>query len=77
LGIIDLILIVLLLLAIYSFSKRRGIGLAILVILVIVVILIERLAPGALASLGTAIRGIDRVNDAGPHLSINPIVSFK
>ncbi len=77
LGIVDLILIVLIVLMIYFSFRRRGMGLAILIAALLVVVLVERLAPGTLASVGTAIGGIDQVNAAGPHLEIQPIVHFQ
>jgi hypothetical protein len=77
LGIVDLLLLWLLLLAIYLAVKRRGRGLSILVALVLVAVLSERLAPGIFARIGSGIRGIDQVNLAGPHLTIQPIVRFE
>jgi len=77
LGVVDLILLLLLVLAIYLAIQRRGHRLALLVTLILVVILLERLAPGTLASIGTAIQGLDRVNNAGPHLTIAPIIRFQ
>ncbi len=77
LGIVDVILIVLLVLAIYLASKRRQLALSILVAVLLVAVMTERLAPGTLSSVGSAIHGIDRVNDAGPHMTIQPIVRFE
>lgn len=77
LGIVDLILIVLFVLMIYSSFRRRGLGLTILIAVLLLVVIVERLAPGTLASIGTAISGIDQVNAAGPHLEIQPIVHFQ
>ncbi len=77
LGIIDIVLIILLLVALSTASRRRNAGLALIVIALLLVIFLERFVPGSLAALGNAIRGIDRVNDNGPHLTIAPIVSFK
>jgi hypothetical protein len=74
LGIVDLVLIVLFALMIYSSFRRRGLGLTLLLAVLLLVVLVERLVPGTLASLGTAIGGIDQVNAAGPHLEIQPIV---
>ncbi len=76
LGIVDLVLIALLGVAIYQASRRRGRGAAILIIIILVIILIERLVPGTLASIGAAIHGLDQVNAAGPHLTIQPIIHF-
>ncbi len=77
LGIVELVLLLFLLLAIFLAVKGRGTGVSILVALVLVAVLSERLAPGTLASLGNEIRGIDRIDFAGPHLSIQPIVRFE
>ncbi len=76
-GIVDLILILLLVLAIYLSSRRRSLGVSILLIAVLITIIVERVAPGTLASIGTAIHGIDGVNDAGPHIQIQPIIRFQ
>ncbi len=77
LGIVDLILIVLFVLMIYSAFRRRGLALTILIAVLLLVVIVERLAPGTLASIGTAIGGIDQVNAAGPHLEIQPIVTLQ
>jgi hypothetical protein len=77
LGIVDLILILLFVLMIYLSLRRRGLGLSILIAVLLLAVILERLAPGTLASIGNAIRGIDQVNAAGPHLEIQPIVRFQ
>jgi hypothetical protein len=77
LGIVDLILIVLFVLMIYSSFRRRGLGLTILIAVLLLVVIIERVTPGTLATIGTAIRGIDQVNSAGPHLEIQPMITFQ
>ncbi len=77
LGIVDLVLIVLFVVMIYSSFRRRGLGLTILIAVLLLVVIVERLAPGTLASIGTVIGGIDQVNAAGPHLEIQPIVTFQ
>jgi hypothetical protein len=76
LGIVDLVLLVLLLIAVYQASRRRGLGAAILIIIILVIILLERVAPGTMASIGSAIHSLDVVNAAGPHLTIQPIIHF-
>ncbi len=76
-GIVDLILILLLVFAIYLSSRRRNLGISILLIAVLITIMVERVAPGTLASIGTAIHGIDSINDAGPHIQIQPIIRFQ
>ncbi len=76
-GIVDLILIVLLAIAIFASGKRKERALSFLIIAILIVIIVERLAPGTLASIGNAIHGIDSVNDAGPHITIQPIVRFQ
>lgn len=77
LGIVDLLLILMLILAIVLALKRRATALTLLIAVVLVVVLGERLVPGTMASVGTAIQGIDRVNDQGPHLAIQPIVRLE
>ena len=77
LGIVDLILILLFVLMIYFSFRRRGLGIMILIAILLLVVIVERLAPGTLASIGTAISGIDQINAAGPHLEIQPIIRFQ
>lgn len=77
LGILDLILIVLFILMIYLSFRRRGLGITILIATLLLVVIVERLAPGTLASIGTAIGGIDQLSAAGPHLEIQPIIHFQ
>ena len=77
LGIVDLILILLFVLMVYLSLRRRGLGVSILIAVLLLAVILERLVPGTLASIGNAIRGIDQVNVAGPHLAIQPIVSFQ
>jgi hypothetical protein len=76
-GILDIVLVLLFIFALYAATRGRGIWLPALILSGIIVILIERLAPGTLAGVGSAIHGIDRVNDAGPHLNIAPIITFR
>lgn len=76
-GIIDLILIFLFVLMLFLSLRRRGLGLSILFAVLLFVVIVERLVPGTLASLGNAVRGIDQVNAAGPHLEIQPIIHFQ
>jgi hypothetical protein len=77
LGIAELALLFLLLLATFVAVKRRASALSVLAAVVLVVVLSERLAPGTLASMGNAIRGIDQVDYAGPHLTIQPVVRLE
>jgi hypothetical protein len=77
LGIVDLLLILMLILAVVLAYKRRATALTLLVAVVLIVVLAERLAPGTMASVGNAIHGIDRVNDQGPHLAIQPIIRLE
>ncbi len=77
LGIVDIVLILLILIALYSAIRRRGVGASLLVALILLMILIERLAPGTLASIGNAIHSLDQVNNAGPHVTIEPIIRFQ
>jgi hypothetical protein len=77
LGIVDLILIVLFVLMLYLVMRRRSLGLSILILVLLVAVILERLVPGSLASIGTAIRGIDQLNAAGPSLTFQPIIRFQ
>jgi len=77
LGLVDLILVVLFVVMLFSSFRRRGLGLTVLIAMLLLMVLVERLAPGILGSMGTAISGIDQVNAAGPHLQIEPIVHFQ
>lgn len=77
LGVIDLILVVLFVLMIYLAARRGGLGLAVLIAVLLVAIILERLVPGVLAGIGSAIRGIDQLNTIGPHLEIQPVVRFQ
>jgi hypothetical protein len=43
----------------------------------LLVIIVERPAPGTLASIGALINGIDQLNAMGPHLEIQPIIRFQ
>ncbi len=76
-GIVDLILIILLVVAIFASGRRRARTVSVLIVALLIIIIVERVAPGTLASIGNAIHGIDRVNDAGPHITIQPIVNFQ
>lgn len=77
LGVVDVLLILMLILALLLALKRRATALTLLVAVALIVILSERLVPGTMASLGNAIQGIDRLNDQGPHLAIQPIVRLE
>ena len=57
--------------------RRRLYGRFYVVVAIFLVILIERLAPGTLGALGNVIQSINRFNDLGPHLTINPIITFR
>ncbi len=76
-GIVDLILIILLAVAIFTSGRRRARTVSVLIVALLIIIIVERLAPGTLAGIGNAIHSIDRVNDAGPHITIQPIVNFQ
>jgi hypothetical protein len=62
---------------IYFALRGRSLGLAILMAVSLFFVLAERLAPGNLATIGTAIGGIDKMNTAGPHLQIDPWSTFR
>ena len=77
LGLIDIFMLVLLVLA-YVFSTRRRMIWPFYVALVLLVLIeLERLVPGLLTALGTAVHGIDGVNAQLPHVEIAPIVTIK
>jgi predicted branched-subunit amino acid permease len=77
LGIVDLILVLLFVLMIYLASRRRGQRVSTLLAVLLLAVILERLVPGTLASIGTAIRGLNQVNAAGPHLQFQPIIRFQ
>ncbi len=77
LGVVDLVLILLLVFAVILAGKRQATGFTIVFIAILVTILVERVAPGTLANVGTAIQGVNRVNDTGPHIQIQPVIHFE
>ncbi len=77
LGIVDVILIALLAIAIFTSGRRKATTLSVLIVAILIVVIVERVAPGTLASIGNSIHGIDSINDAGPHLTIQPIIQFQ
>ena len=76
-GIVDLVIAVLLILIAIVAVRRRLYTRLYLVLAILLVFMVERLVPGTLNALGNAVHSIDRINDLGPHLTINPIISFK
>lgn len=77
LGILDIVIFgILIALAVFA-MRRRLYSRFYLVMAIFVVFLVERLVPGALSALGNVIHSIDRINDLGPHLTINPIITFR
>lgn len=77
LGILDIVIFgILLALAVYAMRRRQS-GWFYIMLAIFLVYLIERLIPGALSAVGNVIHSIDRVNDLGPHLTINPIITFR
>jgi len=77
LGLIDLFMLVLLVLM-YVYSARRRMMLPFYVTLVLLALIeLERLAPGVLAYLGSAVHGIDEANAQLPHVQISPIITIK
>ena len=77
LGILDIVIFgVLLALAVYA-MRHRLYSRFYIVIAIFIVFLVERLVPGALSAVGNVIHSIDRINDLGPHLTINPIITFR
>lgn len=77
LGVVDLILILLFAAAVFMATRRRGRAVSILIAVLLIFVLIERIAPGTIAKVGDAIRGIDQINNSGPHLTINPIIQIQ
>ena len=77
LGVVDIVLLVVLIIAAVISTQRRSYGLVFFFGALFLLILVERLAPGFLATIGNAIHGIDALNDKMPHLSINPVITFK
>jgi diacylglycerol kinase len=76
-GIVDLVIAVILLIIATVAVRRRLYTRLYLVLAILLVFMVERLVPGTLNALGNAVHSIDRINDLGPHLTINPIISFK
>ena len=77
LGIIDIILIVILIALIYVSARRRR-SLAIFVAIAVVALIVaERVVPGTLASVGNGIRCLDAINNAMPHLLIDPFIKIQ
>jgi hypothetical protein len=77
LGLIDVVMLVLLV-AMYVYSARRRVMLPFYVALVLLALIeLERLVPGVLAYLGSAVHSIDAVNAQLPHVQISPIITIK
>jgi hypothetical protein len=75
LGVIDLLILVVLIVSfVYALRGRRLILFSILLIIVLFIEL-ERLAPGTMTAIGSAIHAIDAVNAQLPHVQIHPIVT--
>ncbi len=77
LGIVDIVLLVILVAAVVVGARTHQMARFWIVLVVVLIIMVERLAPGTLAAVGTAIRGIDRVNDLAPHININPVITIQ
>ena len=77
LGVVDLGVSVIFLIAAYVTLKERLYGFFYMLTFVYVILLVERIAPGALIQVSQAIQSVNRLNDAAPHLNINPVVTFK
>ncbi len=77
LGVVDVIIILLFIAAIYMSYRRRGTAASLLIAVLLIFVLLERLAPGTLAKIGDAIHNIDAINNAGPHVTINPIIQIQ
>ncbi len=77
LGLFDIFIFVILLgIALFS-MRHRLYGRFYIALALVIIFLIERLVPGTLSAIGNAIHSIDRFNDLGPHLTINPIITFR
>ncbi len=77
LGIVDILLILLFAAALYMSFQRRATAFSMLIAVLLVFVLLERVAPGALTQIGDGIHNIDRINNSGPHITIDPIVRFE
>ncbi len=77
LGIVDVVLLVILIAAIIVGARTRPMARFWIVLVIVLIILVERLAPGTLAAVGSAIRGIDQVNNLAPHININPVITIQ
>ena len=77
LGVVDLGVVVIFLIAASILVKEKMYGFFYAAVFVFIILLVERLAPGALMQLSQLIQSVNRLNDVAPHLTINPVVTFR
>jgi hypothetical protein len=77
LGVADLLVVLLFVVTVVVTTKEKMFGFFYVAVFVFVILLAERLAPGALTQVSNAIQSVNKLNDLAPHLTINPIVTFK
>ncbi len=77
LGVIDIVMLALLIVVFAYASRRHRMWVFYLTLVVLLLIELERLAPGTLAAVGTAVHGIDAFNVQMPHVQISPIITVK
>jgi hypothetical protein len=77
LGILDIILVVILIAAVAVGQRRRRYGLFLFFLAIFLLIMAERFAPGFFTAVGNTIHGIDAINNQGPHLTVNSVITFK
>ena len=77
LGVVDILLILLLIVTYVYGLRRHAKWLFYLTLAVVLLIEMERLFPGAMASVGNAVHGIDTFNATLPHVEIRPIVTIR
>ncbi len=77
LGVVDAGVTALFVIVAYITIKERLYGFFYMTVFVFLVLLVERLAPGALARLSTAIQSVNRLNEIAPYINVNPLMTFK
>jgi hypothetical protein len=77
LGFVDIFLVLILIIALIYSLKRRYMLPFYVILTVVVLIELERLVPGMMTTIGSAIHRIDAINEQLPHVQISPIVTIR
>jgi hypothetical protein len=77
LGFVDIFLVLILVIALIYSLKRRYMLPFYVILTIVVLIELERLAPGLMTTVGSAIHQIDAINEQLPHVQISPIVTIR